>query len=89
MKMETKEKLVEIGLSFLKGVGIGAVGGLGLYLGYRMGLKQGEDRLVELLIHQCGDGIHENEYISKPVYTSSDPAYGDLMFELSAECIGD
>ena len=82
MKRETKEKLVEIGLSFLKGVGIGAVGGLGLYLGYRMGLKQGEDRLVEFLIHQ-------NSQVSKPVYTSSDPAYGDLMFELSAECIGD
>lgn len=57
---------------------------LGYQRGYEKGLARGEDNLVERLIHQCEHGDYD-----KPVYTSSDKKLGNLMYELSAECIGD
>ena len=63
---------------------IGALATTGFALGYCLGLKNGENRLVERLIHkyETGDGTW-------PVRTSADKNLGDLMYVLSAECIGD
>ncbi len=53
-------------------------------LSFYIGKKHGTNGLIESLIHQ-----YENGNIDWPVYTSSDKRLGNLMYEISAECIGD
>lgn len=84
MKKETKEKLINLGIKVLPCAACGVFVGLVGVVSYRIGLDRGQDRLIEELIHNCEYGENDN-----PVYMSSDPELGHLMYELSAECIGD
>lgn len=61
-------------------IGTSAVTGLVFFLG----VKFGENNLIETLIHQCENGDNNH-----PCYTSSDKNLGNLMYEIHAECIGD
>ena len=77
MKQFIKEHKKELAIA----TGFGLIGLLtGLYFGRR----NGKDELIEVLIHKdmCGN-------TDWPVYMSDDKRFGNLMFEIKAECIGD
>lgn len=59
---------------------------LGLAAGIAIGCKKGEDDYIEGLIHKS---MCDQRFVQWPVYTSSDRKFGDLMFMVSAESIGD
>lgn len=63
---------------------------IGLFCAYRIGCRDGERTLVEDLIDldMSTDPV-DYRNIEWPVYTSKRRDYGDLMFEVRAECIGD
>ena len=59
---------------------------LGLAVGIVIGSHKGKDDYIEELIHKS---MSDPRFVNWPVYTSSDKKFGSLMFEVSAECIGD
>ena len=53
--------------------------------GFSRGKDYGVDNLIEDIIHKYENG----ESFKEHTYCSSDPALGDLMYEIKCECIGD
>lgn len=72
-------------MKVLKRIGIAAL----LILVYETGFSRGKDyginNFIEGIIHNYENGGSLEAY----TFCSSDPAFGDLMYEITCECIGD
>ena len=55
---------------------------------YFFGRFDGKRKFIDQLIDECMTGKARRD-MDFPVVFSSKPQYGSLMFEISAECIGD
>ncbi len=55
---------------------------------YLFGIFDGKRKFIDKLIDECmlNDSRDKMDF---PIVFSSKPQYGSLMFEISAECIGD
>lgn len=72
-------------MRILKWFGLTAVLVLVYETGFSRGKDYGVDNLIEDIIHKYENG----ESLEEHTYSSSDPAFGDLMYEIKCECIGD